>query len=187
MGVSSGRSRVADLAFQVFGRALHPDWFSVREYRRMTQTSWEADIRIVDGGHAIIWVSGPIRFTEILSGPETPLPEPGLLYHSPIRHERSVTLRPNDRVEYQTCFEAERVDREVFAHLSDELILDASRGGLFHRFAPSNRLAPAPLSYLRVESRARGLSVQSVHTFPEERAIVRTQSLFEICPQPSNR
>ncbi|MBX6311363.1 MAG: DUF2617 family protein [Isosphaeraceae bacterium] len=182
MGVSSGRSRVADLAFQVFGRALHPDWFRVLAHRRVTQTGWEADIRIIEGGHAIIWASGPIRLTEVLTGPETPLPEPGLLFHSAVRNERSVALTPHARIEYQTCFEVERIDPEVFAHLSDELTLDATKGALFHRFAPTNRMAPAPLSRVHAEARARGLSVQAFHTFPDERAIVRTQSLFEIRP-----
>jgi hypothetical protein len=180
MGVSSGRSRVADLAFQVFNRAVHPDWFAARGHRRVTQAGWEADVRIIEGGHAIVWAAGPIRLTEVLSGPETPLPEPGLLYHSTVRHERATSLRPGDRAEYQTCFEVERVDPEVFAHLSDELTLDATKGALFHRFAPTNRMAPAPISRIHVESRARGLSIQCFHTFPDERAIVRTQSLFEV-------
>src|SRR4051794_37468267 len=103
MGVSSGRSRVADLAFQVFGRALHPDWFATRGHRRVTQAGWEADVRIIEGGHAIIWRSGPARLSEVLAGPETLLPEPGLLFHSALRAERSAALRPSDRVEYQTC------------------------------------------------------------------------------------
>ena len=38
MGVGSGRSSVTDLAFQVFNRSLHPDWFSTREFRRIEQT-----------------------------------------------------------------------------------------------------------------------------------------------------
>jgi hypothetical protein len=117
--------------------------------------------------------------TEVLAGPETHLPEPGLLFHSPIRRDRSTTLRPGDAIEYQTCFEVERVDPEVFAHLSDEMTLDASRGRLFHRFAPANRMAPAPISHIHFEARIRGLSVHTFHTFPDERAIVRTQSLFE--------
>src|SRR5262245_60558559 len=100
MGVSSGRSRIADLAFQVFGRAVHPDWFAVREYRRVTQTGWEADVRIIEGGHAISWRCGPVRLTEVLAGPETVLPEPGLLYHSTVRHERAAALRPADFAEY---------------------------------------------------------------------------------------
>jgi hypothetical protein len=180
MGVSSGRSRVTDLAFQVFGRVLHPDWFAVRVHRRLAQGAWEADVRIIEGGHAIVWRAGPVRLTEVLSGPGTALPEPGLLFRSAVRHERSTALRPGGSTEYQTCFEVEKIDREIFAHLNDELTLDAAKGGLFHRWAPANRLAPSPISHLHVESRPRGLLVQAFHTFPDEQAIVRTQSLFEI-------
>jgi hypothetical protein len=179
MGVSSGRSRAADLVFQVFGRALHPDWFAVRQHRRITQEAWEADVRIIEGGHAVVFRAGDARLTEVLSGPETVLPEPGLLFHSSIRHERTATLTPAGGLVYQTCFEVERVDPEVFAHLSEEMTLDATRGGLFHRFSPANRMAAAPISHIQVEGRVRGLSVQSFHTFPDDCAIVRTQSLFE--------
>jgi hypothetical protein len=181
MGVSHGRSRVADLAFQVLGRSVHPDWFAVRAHRRVAQEGWEADLRIIEGGHAVVFRCGPLRLTEVLSGPETLLPEPGLLFHSPLSHERTTTLRPGPGVEYQTCFEVERVDPEIFAHLSDEMTLDASAGRLFHRFAPVDRMAPAPVTHLRFEARVRGLTVHAFHTFPDERAIVRTQSLFERC------
>src|SRR5438105_3151014 len=98
MGVSFGRTRVADLGFQVFGRALHPEWFGVRAHRRVAQVGWEAHVRIIHGGHAVVWASGEARLTEVLCGPETRLPEPGLLYHSAVRHERSTALRPCDRV-----------------------------------------------------------------------------------------
>jgi hypothetical protein len=179
MGVSFGRSRVADLAFQVFSRPIHPDWFAVRQFRRVVQNGWEADIRIIEGGHAISFRSGSIRLTEILAGPETHLPEPGLLFHSPIRRDRSMTLQPGGTLEYHACFDVERVDPEVFAHLSNEMTLDASRERLFHHFTTANRMSTAPISHIHVESRVRGLSVQAFHTFPDERAIVRTQSLFE--------
>jgi hypothetical protein len=181
MGVSFGRSRVADLVFQVFGRTLHPDWFVVRGHRRITQDGWEADVRIIEGGHAVLFRAGPQRISEVLSGLVTVLPEPGLLFHSPVRYERSTTLCPGGAVEYQTCFEVERVDPEVFVHLSDEMTLDTSRDRLFYRFAPSNRMAPAPISHIRIEARVKGLSIQAFHTFPDEHAIVRTQSLFEPC------
>ena len=179
MGVSHSRSRVADLAFQVFSRSVHPDWFAVREHTRVSQEGWEADLRVIEGGHAVVFRSGAVRLTEVLAGPETLLPESGLLFHSPIRHERTTTLRPNASIEYQTCFEVERVEPEVFKHLSDEMTLDAARDRLFHQFAPSNRMAPAPISHIRFEARIRGLTVHAFHTFPDEHAIVRTQSLFE--------
>ena len=177
MGVSSSRARVADLAFQVFNRALHPDWFSTRVYRRIPQERWEADVRIIEGGHAVIFGTGSIRLTEVLAGPETTLPEPGLVFHSGIRSERSTSLHPGGIVEYLTCFEVERVEPEVFRVLCEEMIADGSRHSLLHRFGSSNRLAPPPLSHVCIEARVKGLSVQSFHTFPDEHAIVLAISL----------
>ncbi len=180
MESSLGQSRAGDLAFQVFGRVIHPDWFAVRAHRRVAHDGWQADIRIIEGGHAVTWRSGEVRLTEVLAGPATPLPEPGLLFRSPVRHERSAELRPGLGVEYQACLEVERIDPEVFAHLCDEMALDAARDRLFHRSADANRLAPAAISHLAFESRAKGLLVHAFHSFPAERAVVRTQSLFEI-------
>lgn len=185
MSVSSGRSRVADLGFQVFGRVIQPDWFAVRGFRRITRGGWQADVRLVEGGHAVHWQSGDIRLVEVLCGPETILPEPGLLYHSSVRRERTATLRRGDRAEYQTCFDVERIDLELFRHLCQEIEAD-SREGLFHRYSAPSRLAPPPISHVRIESRPRGLSIQAFHTFPDERSIVRTQSLFELLPDSSS-
>ena len=63
---------------------------------------------------AVVFRSGSIRLTEILSGPETPLPEAGLLFHSHLRRERSTILRPGGTIEYQSCLEVEHVDLEIF-------------------------------------------------------------------------
>jgi len=179
MKSSSERPRVADLTFRVFGRPIHPDWFAVRAHRRVAVDGWVADIRIVAGGHAIAWRAGDVRLTEALAGASTELPEDGLLFRSPIRRERAASLRPGAGTEYRACLEVERVDPEVFAHLCDEMALDASRDRLFHRSAGANRMAPPAISHVKFESRAKGLLVHAFHSFPEERAIVRTQSLFE--------
>jgi hypothetical protein len=187
MGVSFGRSRIADLSFQVFNRGLHPEWFATRAFRRVEHPGWLADLRIIEGGHAVVFRSGLICITEVLSGPETALPEPGLLFHSHLRHERSTHLRPGGRIEYQCCLEVERVDLEIFRHLCEEMILDASRDSLVHCFRSTDRLAPPPISHFHIGARASDLAIQSFHTFPEECAIVRTQSLFELKPSLSKR
>jgi hypothetical protein len=187
MGVSSGRSRVADLSFQVFNRSLHPEWFATRAFRRVSLPGWEADLRIIDGGHAVVFHCAPIGLTEVLSGPETVLPEPGLLFHCHLRRERSTHLRPGGLIEYQSCLEVEQVDLEIFRHLCEEMSLAPARDSLFHRFRDTNRLVPPPISSLHIDARASGLAIQSFHTFPQECAIVRTQSLFELRPQLSKR
>jgi hypothetical protein len=171
--------RVSDLRFQVFTRSIHPEWFVVRAHRRVVQDLWEVDIRVVAGGHAVEWRCEGFRLTETVTGPDTTLPEPGLLFHSDLRHERSARFQPGGAIDYQTAFEVERCDAEVFDHLCAEAALDASRHRLFHAFASSNRLAPSAVSLIHFEPRAKGLSLHTFHSFPSERAIVRTHSLFE--------
>ncbi len=89
---------------------------------------------------------------EVLCGPETVLPEPGLLFHCRLRNERSTHLTPGGLIEYQSCMDVERVDLEIFRHLCEEMTLDPSRTGLFHRFRSANRLAPPPISHLHVDA-----------------------------------
>ncbi len=180
MGVGFGRSSVADLTFQVFNRSLHPEWFATREFRRVEQKRWAADVRIVEGGHAVAFSCGSVRLTEVLCGPETVLPEPGRLFHSHLRRERSAILRPDGTIEYQSCLEVERVDIKIFLHLCEEIALNASGNRLFRRYPASNRLAPPPISHIQVSARGGDLSIQCFHSFPNECAIVRTQSLFEL-------
>ncbi len=180
MGVGSGRSKVADLAFSVFGRVVHPDWFAVRGHRRIARIGWEADIRLIEGGHAISWAAGAARVTEVLRGPETPMPDLGVLFESTVRRERTARLQPHPTVEYCTCFDVERLDRQVFARLTEEMLADSTRGDLVRQFPTAGRMDPQAVSRVHIEARAKGLSIQGYHTFPGELAIVRTQSLFEI-------
>lgn len=180
MGVSHERGRVAQLKLEVIDAALHPDWFSVRAFRRMARPPWEADVRLVEGGHAVIFRSGSARVTEYLAGPnafEPPIPP---LFSSAIKRERTAALKPKGLIDYQLSFEAEWIDAELFRHLCDEFTLDATRGGLFYEYPRSGRLAAPALSYMHLEPLPRGLSIQSFHTFPDEHAVVRTQSLFEL-------
>lgn len=187
MGVGSGRSRVADLTVRVFNRTLHPDWLATRAFRRIEQIGWEADLRIIDGGHAVVFRSGSIRLAEVLSGPDTILPDTGLVFHSHLRRERTATVRPGGGIEYQSCLEVEQVDPEIFRHLCEEIRLDGSRNGLFYSFPSINRLAPVPISQVVISPRVNDLSIQWFHTFPDECAIVRTQSLFEVKTAASKR
>jgi len=164
---------------------LHPEWFCTRQFRRVSHKGWEADIRIIEGGHFVIFRSGAVVLTEVLSGPETELPDAGVLFHSHLRRERSALLRPSGTLEYQSCLATEQIEIEIFRHLSQEITLDLCPNTLFQRFPSSNRLAPSPISHVQITARASDLSIQSFHTFPDECAIVRTQSLFEVkAPSP---
>jgi len=187
MGVSFGRSSVADLAFRVYNRPLHPEWYSTCVFRRFESRGWRADVRIIEGGHVAIFRAGSICLSEVLCGPETGLPETGLLFHSHVKHERSAAFEPGDAIEYHTCFDVEQVDPEVFHNLCEEAACDSVPEGLFHSFRATSRLSPPPISHIHIDSSSRSLSIQVFHSFPEERAIVRTQSRYEIKPAAPTR
>jgi hypothetical protein len=81
---------------------------------------------------------------------------------------------------YQTSFQLEPVAPEVFWTFQQELAHDGQRRGLFHVFDSSGRMALGALSYINVETRNRSMLVQAFHTFPDDYAIVKSQSLFEL-------
>ena len=128
--------------------------------------AWQADIRIVDGGHTVTWRAGAARVVEVLGASAAPVPAAGLLLDCPVRHERTALITPGASVEYQTSFEVERLDPEVFAHLCDEMTLDSARDRLFHRSSSGDRLAPAAISHLAFESRPKGLLVHGLSLVP---------------------
>ena len=177
MGVSSRRASVADLAFRVFNRPLHPEWFCTRQFRRISQKRWEADIRVIEGGHFIVFRSGSVVLTEVLSGPETVLPDIGILFHAPLRRER-LPIVPAVRHAEVRAPGHEQIEIEIFRHLSEEIMLDVSPNTLLQYFPSSNRLAPSPISHLQITARTSDLSIQSFHTFPDEcaRSFVRSRS-----------
>ena len=51
---------------------------------------------------------------------------------------------------------------------------------MFCQFDSSGRMALGALSYIHVESRARQLLIQAFHTFPDDYAIVKSQSMFQV-------
>lgn len=184
MSLGPGRTRVADLSLRVYTRPLHPDWFRVRAFQRIIRTGWEADLRLIEGGHAILFASGAARVAEVLAPSRDDWPESAA--QASLKAERSIQLHPGGgQVVYQSCFSVERADPQIFEHLCTELEFDARPTDLFHRQRADSRLDAASLSRLRIEVSERSLLVHAFHVLPEERAIIRTQSLFE--PRPGAR
>ena len=80
---------------------------------------------------------------------------------------------------YQVSSHLEVLPPEQFVHVHEELLADGLRKGLVSHFRPHNRLGLSPLGIVIVEALPRCLSVAAFHTFPDEFAIVKTQSLIE--------
>ncbi len=177
----SVRPKVAELVFQLYGRVLHPELFEVCATRSIDRGGYSATVSITDAGHLVTWRKDGLTLTEVATSLAQPLPQKRRLLSHRIAGERSDRMECRGGASYQTCFQLETVEQEVFWSFQQELVVEGSKRGLLHRFESGGRLALGALSWINVETRPRSLLVQTYHTFPDDLAIVKSQSLFE-CP-----
>lgn len=176
----SVRPKVAELAFQLFGRALHPELFEVHKSRSLTRGDYSARIEITTAGHVVTWRYRGLTLTEVACSAQHPLPERRRLLSYSLKGERSDRVECRGGIVYQTSFQLESVSPELFWAFQDELTKDGDKQGLIHTFDSSGRMALGAISYIHADSRNRSLLVQAFHTFPDDYAIVKIQSVFEL-------
>jgi hypothetical protein len=178
MGVDFLRPRVSELVFELHGRPLHPELFDILAARRIQREDYDLNVQITRTGHVISWNNRDVYLTEVAAA-DQPLPECRRLLHYRLRGEHSDVVACGRGINYQTSFQVEILPPEIFLNVHDEILADGGKRGLLHNFQPNHRLSLAPLGFISVESRAGCLFLSSFHTFPDENAVVKTQSLIE--------
>jgi len=178
--VLSVRPKIAELVFQLYGRPLHPELFQVYCSRTVQRGGYEATIDITSAGHRVTWRHQGLTLTEVATSAHHPLPQKRRLLSYLLKGERADRVECRGGARYHMNFQLERVDPQLFWTFQQELALDGKHEGMLHRFDSSGRMALGALSYINVETRNRSLLVQAFHTFPDDYAIVKSQSLFEV-------
>ncbi len=178
--VLSVRPKVAELVFQLYGRSLHPELFEVFGCRTIKRGGYEATIDITSAGHVVKWRYQGITLTEVATGAHHPLPERRRLLNYPLKGQCGDRVECRGGVSYEFNFQLETVEPSLFWMVQQELSADSERNGMLHCFDSSGRMAMGALSYINIESRNRSLMVQAFHTFPDDYAVVKSQSLFKI-------
>ena len=173
------RPKVAELTFQVYGRSLHPELFQIHQTREL-ERGYRAKIEITSAGHVITWRYEGLTLTEVAASAQHPLPQKRRLMSYGLRGERTDRIECRGGVTYEVGFQLETVDPSVFWIFQEELANDGERHGLLHRFDASERMCLGALSYVNVETRNRSMLVQAFHTFPDDCAIVKSQSMFRL-------
>jgi hypothetical protein len=173
------RPKVAELVFQLYGRPLHPELFEVFQTRTVERGGYRAKIDITGAGHVVTWTYAGLTLTEVAASAHQPLPQKRRLMSYRLRGDRSDRLVCRGGASYQVSFQLEPVEPEVFWTFQTELAHDGERRGMLQRFRASGRMELGALSYVNVETRSHSLLIQAFHTFPDDCAIVKSQSLFE--------
>jgi hypothetical protein len=180
VAVLSVRPKVAELVFQLYGRPLHPELFEIYHSRTVKRGGYEAKIDITSAGHVVTWRHGGMTLTEVAASAQHPLPEKRRLLSYSLKGQREDHIECRGGVRYAVNFQLEPVEPEVFWTFQHELAEDGLRQGMLHKFQSSGRMALGALSYIHIECRTQKLLVQAFHTFPDDYAIVKSQSLFQL-------
>ena len=174
------RPKVAELAFQVFGRALHPELFEVLQTRTVERNGFQAKIDITSSGHVVSWRYEGQTLAEVASAANNPLPVKRRLVSHRLTGRRKAEVTCAGGIRYQADFQLEPTSPDIFWAVQKQLSSHDRPKGMLHTFDASARVPMGAISYIHLETREKSLLVQACHTFPDDCAIVKSQSKFEL-------
>jgi hypothetical protein len=174
------RPPIAELVFRLYDRPLHPELFDALAVRRVERDGYQVEVRITRTGHLLSWTRGAVHVVELTTTAGHGLPAAGCrLDHRVAAGERTGRCEVGPGVRYQVSSQVEVLPPELFVHVHEEVVADGIRKGLLFHFRPENRLGLSPVGVVIVEALPACLSVSAFHTFPDELAVVKTQSIIE--------
>ncbi len=179
MSVRFARTTADKLTYHVYGRFLHPELFDTCKVRELRQGPSRMVLRICESGHVVEFCHPQGVVSEISTTSLLELPRRGQCLSIPLKGGRDISARPAPGVDFKASTQIEWLDPQVFERLTEEFRGDLNKATLSQEFTSRNRWRPEPLSLLHAESGPGCLVVHAYHTFPDEFAIVRTQSLYE--------
>ena len=181
----SVRPKIAELVFQLYGRSLHPELFDIYQSRTIkrgggTHGGYEAKVQITSAGHLVSWKYGDIILTEVAAANHHPLPQKRRLISYRLKGERSDRLVCRGGISYEMSFSLEPANPERFLAYQKQLTLQATRQGMLQVFNSSGRFESGAMSYVSVDSRDKMFRVQAFHTFPDDCAVLKIQSSYQL-------
>jgi hypothetical protein len=175
----ASRPCVTDLTFQAYDRVVHPEFFDSRLVRAFERDGSQLTLHLTAAGHVLAWRFRGFHLVEILGDQTRPFPEVGQLFAHRVGGERSECHFPKESITYQTCFQLEKLPEEIFFHVHDELRRDGEKNGVLHQLRPNDRLGFSPISFVDLQARVGSMLIHVYHTYPDEFAIVKSQTLIE--------
>jgi hypothetical protein len=187
------KQKASSLRFRLYNRPLHPELFDIYHDHRIVQKDYDAQVWVTGCTHLIGFYHQGRSLVELTAAADSELPQRGLLLDSPFRGERDHECNGQDGIKYMVNFQLELMSPMAYARTHHELARLGARRGLFVPFPAWTSRSPVvpagigcgggpltPFTYIDYEARADQLHVFAFHAFPEERTIVKTQSIFEL-------
>lgn len=179
MRVHDVRPAASELTYQLYARALHPELFEVRATRILAHPGYVLLLRICEAGHIVELRWNGETITEVNGDGSRELTQRGRCLSTRFKSARDLEARPLPDVAFQASIQLEKLDAEVFERLTQEFQNDQRDATISHVFGSRNRLQPEAVSLVFADCGPRSVVIHAFHTFPDDCAVVRTQSLYE--------
>jgi hypothetical protein len=167
------------LTFSLFQRPLHPELFQIYAQRQLKTNKYEAHVWITGCTHVVSVFAADIYLTEVISTPGQPLPQRGLIERFQFRGPRSHKCTLSRGLSYMTDFQIEKMSPNLYRQSHYDLERFAQNRGLFVKFPELETGGLQPFCYVDFEARQNELHVHAFAAYPEQVAMLKTQSLFD--------
>lgn len=183
MELGSAAQQAVDLNLFLYDRPLHPELFRHYADFQVKQHRYHADIWIVGLGHVVTVTSAEGTLTELLSADSELLPTRGVLTRFRLKGERDLERQAPTGWHYLVSSQVETMEEPLYKSVHNDLIRHAAKRGWFYPFDQWADGELVPFTYMDHEARDGEFHVHAFHAFPQERTLVKTQTIFEIAPE----
>ncbi len=170
---------IEELSFSLFQRPLHPELFTIYASRRLKTEKYEAVIWVTGCTHVVSVFSDDACLSEVISPPSQMLPERGLIERFQFRGPRSHKCTLSKGVSYMTDFQVERLSANLYRQSFKDLERFGRDRGIFVRFPELEIDGLQPFCYIDFEARKTELHIHTFCAYPDQIAMIKTQSLFD--------
>ncbi len=178
MAVGYARPNVANMVLRVYERPVHPELFDTVSETRMKAGGAVATLRLGRSGHMLEYRTKHNTLTEIATSKFTPLPLQLCTINRRLIGYRTHTVECPG-VRYHCSYQLESAPADIYLTLHRELETDARTSTLAVALPGASTASPDCLSLLKCDLLPQGLIVHAFHTFPDNGAVLRIQTLFE--------
>ena len=178
MTVGYSRPDVADMVLRVFERSVHPELFDTVSETQVNVGRDVATLRLGRHGHLLEYRTTHSTLTEIATSRFAPLPSKSCVIDRRLIGYRTHTVEGLG-VRYHCSYQLESASADIYLTLHRELETDARTSTLAVALPGSSTSSPDCLSLLKCDLLPGGLVVHAFHTFPDDGAVLRIQTLFE--------
>ena len=179
MPIQTARPDAADMILRTFERSVHPELFEASSQCTLNFGGNRACLRLGHTGHVLEFRSEESTVTEVAATKHEEFP-----LNRRVVDRRLIGYRTHmvdlPQVRYHCSYQLEHVPLDVYLQLHREFEMDARGATLSHTFSGSSPQRPDCISFLKCDILQEGLVVHAFHTFPDNAAVLRTQTLFEL-------